>query len=86
MEKNSSHIFIRCKSPEAVSSLLKNSEFLTEFKKELLANQEEMEYFKKIYQNRNKKMEKKDKKEKKKKVLILFILLIQKIFMSLIYS
>jgi hypothetical protein len=68
LEKNSSHIYLRCKSPEVTKSLLNNSEFLTQFRKELLVNEEEMEYFKKIYQNRNKKMEKKDKKGKNKKV------------------
>ena len=68
LEKNSSHIYLRCKSPQATKSLLSNSEFLTQFRKELLVNEEEMEYFKKIYQNRNKKMEKKDKKGKNKKV------------------
>ncbi len=69
LEKNSNHIYLRCKSPELAKSLLIDPDFLTQFKKELLTNEEEIDYFKKIYQNRNKKMEKKDKKEKKKKVL-----------------
>ena len=79
LQKNSDKILIRCKSPESVKTLLANSDFLADFTdKTLLAGDEEMEYFKKIFGDRNKKFEKKEKKEKKvknepEKVVFLFL-------------
>ena len=72
LEKNSTHIYLRCKSADTAKSLLGKSDFLDQFKKEPLNHEEEMEYNRKIYQNRNKKLEKKDKKLNKSKVLNLF--------------
>jgi RNA recognition motif-containing protein len=59
VQKSSGRIFLRCKSPQVARTLLDNSEFLPRFKKSLLVNEEEMDYFKKIYQNRGKKLDKK---------------------------
>ena len=68
LQKNSDKILIRCKSPDSAKSLLANPDYLPEFKdKTLLTGDEEDEYFRKIFQDRNKKFEKKEKKEKKAK-------------------
>ena len=59
IQKNSSRIYIRCKSNESAMFLLYSENFLKQFRKNLLEGAEETEYFEKIYSNRNKKQEKK---------------------------
>lgn len=62
IQKHSNRIYIRCKSKESALIIFNSNSFLNEFQKSILDGVEEIEYFEKIYSNRNKKLEKKDKK------------------------
>ncbi len=62
LDKSLNKIFLRCKSVESANSLLEDSTFMSNHKKELLHNDEERLYFQRISLNRNKKQQKLAKK------------------------
>jgi len=63
VEKNYNKVLIRCKTSECATELIKKPGLLEKFDKSLLTGVEEIEYFEKIYSNREKKMNKKEKKK-----------------------
>lgn len=65
IEKNSNLIHIRCKTAQTAQELVQNEQFLPDFDKRLLENDEESLYLAKIDSSRNKKQEKKDRKTNK---------------------
>ncbi len=73
IQKNSNMIFIRCKSNETALELIKENNFLSEFNKSLLNGSDEIDYFEKIFSNRQKKNEKKEKKSKLKTVVCFYL-------------
>ena len=73
IQKNSNMIFIRCKSNETALELIKENNFLSEFNKSLLNGSDEIDYFEKIFSNRQKKNEKKEKKSKLKSVVCFYL-------------
>lgn len=68
VEKNSSKVLIRCKSSQEARELMTKKGFLEKFSKSLLVGSEEIEYFDKIYSNREKKLNKKEKKKENKMI------------------
>jgi len=63
VEKNCNKVLIRCKSSDSARELMNKSDVLEKFHKSLLGGIEEIEYFEKIYSNREKKLNKKDRRK-----------------------